>query len=95
MDHPRVLVCGGRQVNDRLQPVGDPCGRRLAGRGLTLVEDELHDQARVRGWSVVRLPDGTLLVTCDRCRRPDPVVAELARTVPAPLGGHPTTATAR
>lgn len=74
MTRGEVLVCGGRAVDDRLRPHGQPCGRVYRGQGPA----DVHEQARAAGWSVA-LMAGAVHVTCDRCRRPDPAVTALLR----------------
>lgn len=78
-----VLTCSGRAVNDRLQPVGDPCGAvyrrpQVVGREWVIVpagsldprpaDDARYIQsARAARWSVAEI-DGTWHVTCPKCR---------------------------
>lgn len=72
-----ALHCSGRPVDDRLAPVGKPCGKRLRWTsGWTGCSGELQ-QALAAGWSVA--PDGT--ATCPACRRPAPEVVALVREV--------------
>lgn len=33
IDRPAPLTCTGRDVDDQLQPVGDPCGAQFTARG--------------------------------------------------------------
>lgn len=73
----RALVCGGRAVNDALQPVGEPCGRTY----LTGHSRNLHNRARAAGWQITELGDGSVYVCCDRCRRPDPQLVADCRTL--------------
>jgi hypothetical protein len=65
-----TIVCTGRQVDDRLQPHGPPCGKRLYGGAGTVAT-----RALAAGWALT--PDGQ--ATCPTCRRPPPEVAALVR----------------
>lgn len=78
-----VVVCGGREVDDQLRPVGAPCQSRYRPRWVPLTVAGLVERARAGGWAV---PDGhgdgpELVGTCPRCRRPPPEVRELVREV--------------
>lgn len=79
------VVCGGRHVNDQLQPVGEPCGRTFRHRN----PDELHQRARAAGWQIITLPDRSLAVTCPTCRKPDPQLVAICRTLARTPGGQP------
>jgi hypothetical protein len=88
----QILRCTGRPVDQALQPVGDECGRIYRGHlvatpGLCGLYGEfgpptaaqLATQARVKGWGVLVLADGTTTATCPSCRRPDPTTVAACR----------------
>lgn len=66
------IRCMGRPVDDRLQPAGQPCGKRLASRVAPIAQ-----VAIATGWSIS--PDGE--ACCTRCRQPPREVRELVRQV--------------
>jgi hypothetical protein len=66
------IVCAGRAVDDRLQPHGQPCGKRLRGHA-----GSVATMALAAGWSVG--PRGE--ATCPTCRRPPPEVVALVKEV--------------